>query len=110
MGFIFIKLADIVISLFIGFLDFVGDFIAKPISLAFRLYGNMFAGTILLGLLVGASSNLTAYLLHGFKFPVLLPLILFVQGLLVAIIQAFVVALLTAIFVKMTQTEEAETS
>jgi F-type H+-transporting ATPase subunit a len=46
-----VKVFDIVISLFIGFLDIVGT-IAKVISLAFRLYGNMMAGSILLSVIV----------------------------------------------------------
>jgi len=44
------KIFDIVVSMFIGLLDVVG-IVAKMISLAFRLYGNMLAGTVLLGLL-----------------------------------------------------------
>jgi F-type H+-transporting ATPase subunit a len=46
-----VKAFDSVISLFIGFLDVIGTF-AKVISLAFRLYGNMMAGSILLSVIV----------------------------------------------------------
>ncbi len=99
-----IKIFDIIISLFIWLLDIIWT-IAKVISLAFRLYGNMFAWTILLVLLTEASWWLMQYLIW-IDFPVLLPLILFVQWLLVATIQAFVVALLTSIFVKMVQVED----
>jgi F0F1-type ATP synthase membrane subunit a len=93
-----VKLFDIVISLFIGLLDIIGIF-AKMISLAFRLYGNMIAGTILLVLLTEASIKLSASI-GNIDLPIILPLILFIQGLLVATVQAFVVSLLSAIFVK----------
>ena len=46
-----VKLFDIAISLFVGFLDIVGVF-AKVISLAFRLFGNMMAGTALLTVMI----------------------------------------------------------
>ena len=48
---IVIKAFDIVISLFVGFLDIIG-IAAKVISLAFRLFGNMLSGTALLTVLV----------------------------------------------------------
>ncbi|GHV27792.1 hypothetical protein FACS1894176_10010 [Bacteroidia bacterium] len=47
----FAKVFDIVISLFIGILNIVGT-VAKVISLAFRLYGNMMAGSLLLAIIV----------------------------------------------------------
>jgi F-type H+-transporting ATPase subunit a len=46
------KLFDIVISLFMGLLNIIGT-IAKVISLAFRLYGNMMAGSLLLAIIIG---------------------------------------------------------
>jgi len=99
---VLIKLCDIAISMFIGILDIIWT-LAKTISLSFRLYGNMFAWTTLLFLITKASSSLTSHLMW-IKLPIILPLILFVQWLLVAFIQAFVVALLTAIFIKMAKT------
>ena len=95
---LFAKLFDILISLFVGALDIIGNF-AKVISLSFRLTGNMMSGTILLGMLVMGLKALTSSM-TGFEFPILFPLIIVLQGVLVAIIQAFVFALLTAIFIK----------
>ncbi len=92
------KLFDILISLFVGALDIIGNF-AKVISLSFRLTGNMMSGTILLGMLVVGLKGLTSAM-TGFEFPVLFPLLIVLQGVLVAVIQAFVFALLTAIFIK----------
>lgn len=101
---VFVKAFDILISLFVWALDIIGQF-AKVISLSFRLTGNMMSGTILLGMLVVAIKGLTSTLLNGIEFPVLFPLLIVIQGLLVAVIQAFVFALLTAIFIKVA-TEE----
>lgn len=92
------KLFDILISLFVGALDIIGNF-AKVISLSFRLTGNMMSGTILLWMLVVGLKGLTSTM-TGFEFPVLFPLLIVLQGVLVAVIQAFVFALLTAIFIK----------
>ena len=92
------KFFDILISLFVGALDIIGNF-AKVISLSFRLTGNMMSGTILLGMLVVGLKGLTSAM-TGFEFPVLFPLLIVLQGVLVAVIQAFVFALLTAIFIK----------
>lgn len=93
-----VKIFDIVISMFVGFLDiiWVG---AKVISLAFRLFGNMLSGTALLTVLV-VSLNTATQGWIGFEFPIIAPILLFVQGLLVACIQAFVFPLLIAIFIK----------
>ncbi len=93
-----VKLFDIIISLFIGVLDIIGIF-AKIISVSFRLFGNMFSGTILLGILTTATIWLSQSI-GGLDFPFLFPIILWIQSLLVALVQAFVVTLLGAIFIK----------
>lgn len=95
---VFVKLFDIIISMFVWVLDIIWN-IAKVISLSFRLTGNMMSWTILLWMLV-AWLNLLTNNITGIEFPILLPLIVVLQWLLVAVIQAFVFALLTAIFIK----------
>ena len=100
---LFIKIFDIIISLFVWILDIIWN-IAKVISLSFRLTGNMMSWTILLWMLV-AGMNLLTMKITNTEFPILFPLIVVLQGLLVAVIQAFVFALLTAIFIKVA-TEE----
>ena len=95
---VFVKLFDIIISMFVWVLDIIWN-IAKVISLSFRLTGNMMSWTILLWMLV-AWLNLLTSNISGIEFPILLPLIVVLQWLLVAVIQAFVFALLTAIFIK----------
>lgn len=101
--FLLVKIADIALSLFIGLLDVVG-MLAKVISLAARLYGNMIAGAILLSILVIGIGGMMEGLL-GYNLPLIAPLILYAQGLLVASIQAFVFPLLVGIFIKLTETE-----
>ncbi|HMS90890.1 MAG TPA: F0F1 ATP synthase subunit A, partial [Candidatus Absconditabacterales bacterium] len=96
-----VKFFDIAISLFVGLLDIIGIG-AKAISLTARLYGNMLAGGILLGLLVTGVNALSQSIV-GSNFPIIGPLILYAQGLLVALIQAFVFPLLVAIFIKIAQ-------
>lgn len=100
---IVIKAFDIAISLFVWILDIVGV-LAKVISLSARLYGNMIAGGILLGFLVVGINNAMTGLVWG-SFAVIAPLILFLQGLLVAVIQAFVFPLLVGIFMKLAQSD-----
>ncbi len=94
-----IKIFDIIISLFVGFLDIIG-ILAKVISLAFRLFGNMMSGTVLLTVLMAGLSAATAKRFGGIELPLIAPIILFIQWLLVACIQALVFPLLIAIYVK----------
>lgn len=96
--FIFVKICDIVISLFLWILDIVGH-LAKLVSLSFRLFWNMTSWWILLAMLVWAISSLTLNN-FGFEFPVVGPIILYIQWLLVSLIQALVFPLLVAIFIK----------
>lgn len=100
--FIFIKIFDIIISLFLGLLDIVWH-IAKVISLSFRLFWNMVSWWMLMWMLLVWTAALTNWLLW-FDFPVLLPIILHLQWLLVALIQALVFPLLVAIFIKVAKT------
>jgi len=93
-----VKIFDIIISVLLGLLEIIGHF-AKIISLSFRLFGNVTSGWLLMVMLVGAVSALTNSLV-GFDFPVIAPIILHLQALLVAFIQALVFPLLIAIFIK----------
>lgn len=96
--FVIVKFFDIIISLFLWALEIVWH-AAKIISLSFRLFWNMTSGSILLVMLVWAVSWLTMNMFH-IEFPVIGPVILYMQELLVAFIQALVFPLLIAIFIK----------
>ena len=99
-----IKTFDIIISVFLGLIEVVGH-LAKIISLSFRLFWNVTSGWILLGMLFWAIVWVTTFVsgitwVEWDWFPVLGPIILYLQELLVALIQALVFPLLIAIFIK----------
>lgn len=107
--FLLVKVFDIIISVFLWLLEIVGHW-AKIISLSFRLFGNITSGWMLLAMLL-AWVELLTWSISGFvtglfgnsievNFPVLIPIILHLQWLLVALIQALVFPLLIAIFIK----------
>ena len=82
-----LKLLLIVIFFLVGFLE-VFSILFRPVSLSFRLYGNIFAGENMLE----AMSNLVPGL--GW----LLPVPFYFMELLVGLVQALVFMLLTAVF------------
>ncbi len=74
------------ISFFVGILELIAEF-AKVISFAFRLFGNIFAGEVLLLIIMTL-------------VPLIAPLPFFGLELFVGFIQALVFAMLTLIFLK----------
>lgn len=102
--FIIVKFFDIIISMFLWVLEVVWHW-AKIISLSFRLFGNVTSGWLLLAMLLAWVELLTGAVSWFFfskeiNFPVLFPIVLHLQWLLVALIQALVFPLLIAIFIK----------
>ena len=100
----FVKLGDVVasfrhgglsimtalIEFGVGFLEIISE-IAKLVSLSFRLFGNIFAGEVLLTIMAGL-------------FPVFLPLPFMFLELIVGLIQALVFAMLTLTYLSMATT------
>jgi len=75
--------------MFMGILELISEF-AKILSFAFRLFGNMFAGIVLVsvfGALIGKIS--------------IVPAMLYMFELFIGIIQAFVFGILTMVFMVM---------
>lgn len=72
------------IMFFLGILELISDF-SKIISFAFRLFGNIFAGEVLLAVL-------------AFLIPFVVPLPFITMELFVGFIQALVFSMLTAVF------------
>lgn len=99
--FIIVKFFDIVISMFLWLLEIVGH-LAKIVSLSFRLFWNVTSGWALLTMIFAALGAFTAANLW-FEFPVLAPIILYLQEILVALIQALVFPLLVSIFIKVSK-------
>lgn len=81
------------INFFIGILEAVSE-IAKIISFSFRLFGNVFAGEVLLTIIV-------------FLVPYLIPLPFLLFEVFVGFMQAFVFSMLTMVFIAIHTTEEA---
>ncbi|MFA6511551.1 MAG: F0F1 ATP synthase subunit A [Patescibacteria group bacterium] len=81
------------VNTFVGILELISEF-AKFISFSFRLFGNVFAGEVLL-------------VVVAFLVPYIAPLPFFFLELFVGFIQAFVFALLTLVFFKVATLAEA---
>jgi len=75
------------ISFFIGTLEIVSEF-SKMISFSFRLFGNIFAGEVLLGVI-------------AFLLPVLASFPFLILELFVGFIQALVFTMLTCVFISL---------
>jgi F-type H+-transporting ATPase subunit a len=99
-----IKYLMIVVFFAVGFLE-VLSIAFRPISLSFRLYGNIFAGENLLE----AMSNMVQHPAWArVVFGALLPVPFYFMELLVGFIQAVVFMLLTAVFTALICTHEEE--
>jgi F-type H+-transporting ATPase subunit a len=83
----FLKLLMVVVFFAVGCLE-VFSILFRPVSLSFRLYGNIFAGENML--------ESMAKLIPGFGW--LLPIPFYFMELLVGFVQALVFMLLTAVF------------
>ena len=84
-----LKVLMIIVFLAVGFLEVV-SILFRPVSLSFRLYGNIFAGENMLE----AMSNLVP----GWIGSIVIPIPFYFMELLVGIVQALVFMLLTAVF------------
>ena len=79
------------IHTFVGFLELIGE-MSKVISFTFRLFGNIFAGEVLL-------------IVISFLAPYLAPIPFLGMELFVGLVQGLVFALLTTVFLKIAVTE-----
>ena len=93
-----LKLLMIIVFLAVGILEVV-SIVFRPISLSFRLYGNIFAGENMLE---------TMAMMGGTYFGWLLPLPFYAMELLVGLVQALVFMLLTAVFTLLICTHDEE--
>ena len=75
------------IDFFVGILELISE-IAKMISFSFRLFGNVFAGEVLLVII-------------GFLVPFVIPMPFLLLEIFVGFIQALVFAMLTIVFISM---------
>jgi len=91
-----LKLLMIVVFLAVGILEVV-SIVFRPVSLSFRLYGNIFAGENMLEAMA---------IMGGPAFGWLLALPFYAMELLVGVVQALVFMLLTAVFTLLICTHE----
>ena len=82
------------IHFFVGILELIGEF-AKVLSFSFRLFGNIFAGEVLLIIMMTLA-------------PILIPFPFILLEFFVGFIQALVFAMLTLIFLKVATTKATE--
>jgi len=100
----FIKYMMIVVFFAVGFLEVI-SIAFRPVSLSFRLYGNIFAGENLLEALANTVQH-PAW--AKAVFSALLPVPFYFLELLVGLVQAFVFMLLTTVFTALMCTHEEE--
>lgn len=82
------------IDFFVGILELISE-ISKMISFSFRLFGNIFAGEVLLTVV-------------AFLIPWFVPLPFFALELFVGLVQGLVFTMLTLVFIKMAITDHEE--
>ena len=90
-----IKIMTAVIEFFVGLIEVFSE-IAKMVSLSLRLFGNIFAGEVLLTVLAGLIGGLGAY---GIPLPFM------ALELLVGAVQATVFSMLTLVYLTIATTE-----
>ncbi len=100
----FIKYMMIVVFFAVGFLEVISIGF-RPISLSFRLYGNIFAGE---NLLEALSRTVEHPAWAKALFSALLPVPFYFLEILVGLVQAFVFMLLTTVFTALVCTHEEE--
>jgi len=74
-----------IIEFFVSLLELISE-VAKIVSFSFRLFGNIFAGHVLLGIMI-------------FLLPLLIPAVFYGLEIFVGLIQAFIFMMLTLVFI-----------
>lgn len=92
-----LKVLMVVVFLGVGILEVV-SILFRPVSLSFRLYGNIFAGENML--------ETMATIVPGWLGAVLVPIPFYLMELLVGLVQALVFMLLTAVFTMLIMPDE----
>lgn len=82
------------INLFVGFLEIVSEF-TKVVSLSFRLFGNIFAGGVVLAIISGI-------------FALIVPLPFLFLEIIVGLVQALIFAMLTMVFMSILTTPNSQ--
>jgi F-type H+-transporting ATPase subunit a len=91
------------IFIFVGIIEIISIAI-RPVSLSLRLFGNIYAGETLLHTMTELGHQLPFGL--GWVFSIIFPLPFYFMELLVGLLQAFVFAMLCAVYVKLSTEHE----
>lgn len=87
----------------IFFLELITDLFTRPVTLALRLFGNMFAGHLLLVLFIGGGEYLLLEGAGGLKLAgvgaLVMGFVMTVFEILVQVLQAYIFTLLTALYI-----------
>jgi F-type H+-transporting ATPase subunit a len=94
----FLWFALLPLFIFVGIIELISIAI-RPISLSFRLFGNIYAGETLLHTMATIGSALPFGL--GYVTAVIFPLPFYFLELLVGLLQAFVFAMLCSVYIKL---------
>jgi len=94
-----LKVLMVVIFFLVGFIEVI-SILFRPVSLSFRLYGNIYAGENML--------ESMATLSDSFLWKVLIPMPFYFLEILVGLVQAMVFMLLTAVFTLLICTHDDE--
>ncbi|HKM57752.1 MAG TPA: F0F1 ATP synthase subunit A [Chthoniobacterales bacterium] len=101
----FLQYALLPLFLFVGVIEMISIAI-RPVSLSFRLFGNMYAGETLLHTMAAIGASLPVPL--SWIALILFPLPFYFLELLVGLLQAFVFAMLCAVYIKLSTGHEGE--
>jgi F-type H+-transporting ATPase subunit a len=101
----FLRYALLPLFLFVGAIEMVSIAI-RPVSLSFRLFGNIFAGETLLHTMGSIGATLPPPI--NWLSQILFPLPFYFLELLVGLLQAFVFAMLCAVYIKLSTAHEGE--
>lgn len=91
------------VFLFVGAIELV-SIVIRPLTLAVRLYGNIYAGESVIHAMSGMMDNMGAP--FNFIGSVLLPIPFYFMELLVGLLQAMVFTLLCAVYIQLSTTHE----
>jgi F-type H+-transporting ATPase subunit a len=88
---------------YIFILELITDLFTRPVTLALRLFGNMFAGHLLLVLFIGGGEYMLRHGAFGIKIAgggsLLMGFVMTVFEILVQVLQAYIFMLLAAIYI-----------
>lgn len=103
----FLKYALIPIFLFVGAIEII-SIAFRPLSLSFRLLGNIYAGETLLHTMGGLGATLGFPSWASFLSSIIIPLPFYFLEILVGLLQAIVFALLCAVYIQLSTSHEEE--